>query len=66
LNGEQLLIFLYSIIERGVGMSIKTKVNDDNAMRDYGEKADADFVKKTDHQMKQESHGIQMHWIKTH
>ena len=66
LTGEQLLIFLYSIIERGVGMSLKTKVNDEKATHDYGAKADAEFIPKSKQQLMSDSHGIQMQWVKTH
>ena len=38
LTGDQLLVFLYSITERGIGMTVKTKVNDEKAERDYGAK----------------------------
>jgi hypothetical protein len=65
LNGEQLLIFLYSIIDRGVSLSERTKINDEKQLRDYGERADAEFIKKSESQMKQDSHGIQMNWVKT-
>ena len=30
-DAEQLLIFLYSVIEKGVGMCTKTKINDEKA-----------------------------------
>ena len=66
LQGDQLLIFLYSIVERGIGMTMKTKVNDEKAARDYGAKVDNLFVKKTVEQLMEESHGIQMTWVKTH
>jgi hypothetical protein len=35
-DGSSLLIFLYSIIERGVSMSTKIKINDDKEKRDFG------------------------------
>lgn len=47
LQGQQLLVFLYSIIERGVNMSEKTKVNDEKQSRDFGEKPDSEFIKKS-------------------
>lgn len=46
LTSDQLLVFLYSIIERGIGMTMKTKINDEKADRDYGAKVNT-FVKKT-------------------
>ena len=36
LKGEQLLLFVYSLIERGVTQATKVKVNDGKAKRDYG------------------------------
>jgi hypothetical protein len=30
------LLFVYSIIERGVGMAARLKINDERAKRDYG------------------------------
>jgi len=44
LSGDQLLIFLYSIIERGIKMSTKTKINDEKAKRDYGAKVDSAHI----------------------
>lgn len=58
-------MFLYSIIDRGVSLSEKTKINDEKQARDFGEKPDAEFVKKSEKQLKQDSFGIQMHWLKT-
>ncbi len=58
LSGDQLLIFLYSIVERGIRMTVKTKVNDEKEARDYGAKIDTLFVKKTKEQLMEESHGI--------
>lgn len=58
LSGEQFLVFLYSIINRGIGMSLKTKINDDKSVRDYGERPDSEFIKKSEKQLKLASHGI--------
>ena len=68
LSGDQLLVFLYSIVEKGIGMTMKIKVNDEKATRDYGAKEYKSmlFKKKTAEQMKEESHGISMTWEKTH
>lgn len=65
LNGEQLLVFLFSIIDRGISLSQRTKINDEKQQRDYGEKPDAEFIKKTESQQKSDSYGIQMQWVKT-
>ena len=47
-------------------MTVKTKVNDEKAARDYGAKVDTLFTKKTKEQLMEESHGIQIEWVKTH
>ena len=47
-------------------MTRKTKINDEKASRDYGAKADSQFIRKNKEQMMEESHGIQMQWIKVH
>lgn len=65
LSGDQLLVFLYSIVEKGIGMTMKTKVNDEKEARDYGAKVDNLFKKKTVEQRMEESHGIQVEWVKT-
>ena len=65
MSGDQLLVFLFSIVERGIGMTVKTKVNDEKAERDYGAKVDTLFKRKTREQLMQESHGIQVEWVKT-
>lgn len=39
-------------------MTVKTKVNDEKAARDYGAKIDTLFTKKTKEQLMEESHGI--------
>jgi len=44
LRGEELLIFLYSIIQRGVDMAQKTKINDEKPKRDYGLREDRIFI----------------------
>lgn len=46
-------------------MSIKTKINDDKQIRDYGARPDAEFIKKSEQQLKLASHGIQTEWVKT-
>jgi hypothetical protein len=47
LTGEQLLIFIYTIIQRGVQMAAKVKVNDEKASRDYGAKVELENYKRT-------------------
>jgi len=65
LTGDELLVFLYSIVERGIGMTMKTKVNDEKATRDYGAKVDNLFKRKSAEQLMEDSHGIQIEWVKT-
>ena len=64
LTGDQLLVFLFSIVERGIGMTVKTKVNDEKAARDYGAKVTDIFKKKSKEELMAASHGIQTEWIK--
>ena len=66
LTGDELLVFLYSIVERGISMTQKTKINDEKASRDYGAKVDDLFIKKSAIQLKEVSHGITLEWVKTH
>jgi len=44
ITGPKLLPFLRQIIDRGVQMSMRLKINDEKGKRDYGAKADANFV----------------------
>ena len=46
-------------------MTIKPKINEEKADRDYGAKV-TQFVKKTAKQLMEDSHGIKMEWEKTH
>ena len=38
IENNDLLMFLYTIINRGLSMAVKVKVNDHKAKRDYGAK----------------------------
>lgn len=53
------------IIERGVSMSMRLKINDEKAKRDYGAKPNADYVLKSKAQLKLETHEVQIKWTKT-
>jgi hypothetical protein len=44
----------------------KTKINDEKATRDYGAKADQDFIKLSKAQMKEATYSIEMKWKKAH
>lgn len=46
-SSDKLLPFLRQIIEKGVNMSLRTKINDEKAKRDYGAKSDAEYVQKS-------------------
>ena len=46
-------------------MSLRTKINDEKAKRDYGKKPDADFVQKSKSQLMLETHEVQIKWTKT-
>jgi len=63
LRGEELLIFLYSIIQRGVDMAQKTKINDEKAKRDYGLREDKEFIRTSEKKMIEATFGIEMHWV---
>ena len=46
-KGSDLLLFLYSITNRGIQMSSKVKINDDKEHRDYGASHLTDPSKKS-------------------
>lgn len=52
LTGEQLLIFIYTIIQRGTQMAVKVKVNDEKAARDYGAKVEKEGYRRTKEEYK--------------
>jgi hypothetical protein len=47
ITGAKLLPFMRQIIEKGVSMSMRLKINDEQAKRDYGAKPDSDYVSKS-------------------
>lgn len=63
-DGAQLLIFLYSIIERGVKMATKIKINDEKEKRDYGARAETDAVRKNHKEQKMMNLKVEMFWTK--
>lgn len=64
-KAQELLLFLYTIIQRGVGMAVKVKVNDDRGVqRDYGARK-RDIVLKTKEESKELTYGVDMVWRKT-
>lgn len=45
-KGDELLMFLYTVIQRGVAMAVKVKINDDRGVeRDYGAKKKDVFIR---------------------
>jgi hypothetical protein len=65
-----MLLFIYSVVERGVNMSIKVKINDEKAKRDYGlskdDQTDTDgvFKIKTVEEYKEMTFKCEMIWKK--
>lgn len=59
-----LLTFLHSIIDKGVSMSVKVKINDEKEKRDYGAGVSTDFVKKTKEEMHEMNMKVEMYWKK--
>ena len=45
-QGSSLLIFLYSVIERGVNLAVKVKINDEKQERDFGAVPGQDIYKQ--------------------
>lgn len=61
---EELLLFVYTIIQRGVQMAVKVQINDERQERDYGEKK-KDVFTRTKKQYKEITYSIDMKWKKT-
>ena len=58
-------MFLYTVIQRGVGMAVKVKINDDRgAERDYGAKM-RDVFLRSKAQYKELTYSVDMKWHKT-
>lgn len=65
-EGAQLLLFLYSITDRGIQMSTKVKINDEKESRDYGAGFNTDPQRKTAAQFKEMNMRVEMFWRKGH
>ena len=67
-QGPQLLVCLYSIIENGIKMSTKIRINDEKEARDYGASAQdlaaQEIKRKTVEEYKEATVKIEMHWHK--
>jgi hypothetical protein len=58
-------MFLYSIIDKGVGMAARIKINDDRAQRDYGAKRQkSDMFIKTKEEYREMTYKVDMTWTK--
>ena len=64
MEGAQLLLFLYSITERGIQMSTKVKINDEKESRDYGAGPSAQPVRKSAAESKAMNLRVEMFWKK--
>lgn len=58
-------MFMYSIIEKGVQMAARIKINDEKMQRDYGAKVQKeDMFIKTKQEYKEMTYKIEMKWTK--
>ena len=58
-------MFLYTVIQRGVGMAVKVKINDDRGVeRDYGAKMKDVFL-RSKAQYKELTYSVDIKWHKT-
>lgn len=58
-------MFLYSIIEKGVNLAAKIKINDEKATRDYGAKTlKSEMFIKTKDEYKEMTYKVEMKWKK--
>lgn len=58
-------MFMYSIIQKGVGLAARIKINDDRVVRDYGAKSlKEDMFIKTKAEYKEMTFKIDMKWTK--
>lgn len=63
-KGEQMLLFMYTIVSRGVNMAAKLTINDEKAQRDYGARPEAETYKRTKQQYKEMTYKVDMIWKK--
>lgn len=59
-----MLMFMYTIVSRGVGMAARLKINDERTTRDYGAKVDSEYYRKTKKQYKDMNYTVEMKWKK--
>ena len=60
---EELLMFVYTIIQRGVSMAMKVQINSERGERDYGEKKREVFA-RTKAEYKEMTYAVEMRWKK--
>ena len=59
------MLFLYSIIDKGVNLAAKIKINDEKASRDYGAKTlKSEMFLKSKQEYKDETFKVNMTWTK--
>ena len=58
------MLFLYSIIERGIKLAAKIKINDEKEKRDYGAALDRSILYKSRKVQKEMTLKVEMHWKK--
>lgn len=63
-KGSQLMLFLYSIIERGVKLAAKIKINDDKEKRDYGAALDRSIQYRSRAEQRDMTFKVEMFWKK--
>lgn len=63
-EGAQLLLFLYSITDRGIQMSSKVKINDEKERRDYGASPATEPARRSAAEYKAMNLRVEMYWEK--
>jgi hypothetical protein len=58
-------MFLYTVIQRGIDMAVKVKINDERRVqRDYGARKRDIFI-KTKEEYREMTYSVEMKWRKT-
>ena len=66
-KGAQLLLCLYSLINKGVSLSVRIKINDEKQVRDYGAKpGSTELRRRSLNEYNEANLKIDMHWNKGH
>jgi hypothetical protein len=64
-QGTELLLFIYSIVERGVKLATKVKINDEKEKRDYGAAVVPEIQRKSLQEQKDMNYKVEMVWKKS-